>query len=106
MVYPARPAEDRFWEKVNKEGPVIIAKLGPCWMWTAAADRWGYGRFALDPKTKSSAPAFRVAFEWENGPLAPGMQADHLCHNTLCVRPSHMEAVTAFENNSRAHKKR
>jgi hypothetical protein len=94
--------EERFWIKVNKDGPVIKAELGPCWVWTAAQDKDCYGRFAFEGR---SDPAYRVAFEWEYGPLAEGYEPDHLCKYNPCVRPSHMEAVTAKENNTRGHAK-
>jgi len=106
MAYPKRSFAERFWSKVNKDGPTFRQELGPCWPWTGALDKDGYGRFDMRPEGgRSSEPAFRIAFEAEYGPLELDMQPDHLCRYTLCVRPSHMEAVTAFENNSRAHRK-
>ena len=35
------------------------------------------------------------------GPIADGLQIDHLCRNRSCVELSHLEAVTAAENNRR-----
>jgi hypothetical protein len=35
------------------------------------------------------------------GPIPSGMQIDHLCRNTLCVNPDHMEVVTNAENGRR-----
>lgn len=45
-----RPSPDqRFWAKVNKDGPIPIHRpdLGQCWVWTGES-RHGYGfiRFA------------------------------------------------------------
>lgn len=42
------------------------------------------------------------AYEAFVGPIPEGMEPDHLCRNTLCVRPSHLEAVTRRENLRRA----
>ena len=30
--------------------------------------------------------------------VAPGMVRDHLCRNTACVNPAHLEIVTSREN--------
>src|SRR4051812_27991288 len=34
----SRSLADRFWSKVNKDGPVVRSDLGPCWIWTGALD--------------------------------------------------------------------
>jgi len=38
----------RFMSKVDKNGPTVthVDGLGPCWIWTAARQRDGYGRLA------------------------------------------------------------
>jgi len=43
--------EDRFWAKVDKNGPVPAHRpeLGPCWIWTAARFKRGYGKFGVEP---------------------------------------------------------
>jgi hypothetical protein len=79
--------EARFWSKVRK--------TDTCWLWTAALTSAGYGRFKIDGKTKT---AHRWLYEHLNGPLAPGLQLDHLCRIPACVRPDHLEPVTAREN--------
>lgn len=35
-----------------------------------------------------------VMYESEVGPVPDGMELDHLCRNTLCVNPGHLEPVT------------
>jgi len=83
---------ERFWAKVDKNGPIPIYRsdLGPCWVWTAATDG-RYGHFALDGRI-IVAHAFLV------GPAPDGLEWDHLCRNQPCVRPTHLEAVTHREN--------
>lgn len=97
-VYPRRPATARFWERVNKNGPVPEAApyLGNCWLWTASLSHAGYGRFC--PLPSGYVPAHRWAYEQENGPLPEGLECDHLCRTPSCIRPSHIEAVTHREN--------
>lgn len=91
--YRKRPAVDRFWPKVAKgDGP------DACWEWTGAKTRGGYGNFSID---SYHVMAYRFAYELANGPIPDGLTIDHLCRNHGCVRPSHLEAVTAAENKRR-----
>ncbi len=53
-----------------------------------------YGRSTIDHLRF----AHRVAHSLAIGPIPKGMEIDHLCRVTLCVNPSHLEAVTHREN--------
>jgi len=99
-----RSIEDRFWEKVNKLGAIVSVELGPCWEWTACLSKDGYGRFRVS-STRSSVEAYIVALELDGIEIPSGYQPDHLCKNNKCVRTSHIEIVTAAENNARGHRK-
>lgn len=85
----ATPAAERFWPKVDKNGPVPDQQpeLGPCWIWTAsqAGGQPGnrYGWF-WDGARKTYA--HRWAVEDANGPLPKGSEPDHLCFRRLCVK--------------------
>jgi hypothetical protein len=94
---PRTPPEDRFWAKVNKDGPIPEHRpdLGPCWIWTGAKIKHGYGHFRLNRK---SILAHRVAYEWLVGPIPEGLEPDHLCRVPSCVNPGHIEPVTQREN--------
>jgi hypothetical protein len=94
-----RHPRERFWEKVRKNGPVF-STLGPCWLWIGGASKSNggyYGRFKL-PRQRKDISAHRWAWEEVNGPLTEGKTLDHLCRNTLCVNPDHLEPVTMREN--------
>lgn len=41
---------------------------------------------------------YRLYYERAKGPVADGLQLDHLCRNRRCVNPAHLEAVTAVQN--------
>src|SRR5258706_12037463 len=87
-----RVLTERFWAKVDVRGP------DECWAWTAGTV-CGYGSFSVPgPRT---VRAHRWIYEQVNGPIPDGLQIDHLCRNSLCVNPTHLEAVTGKENAQR-----
>jgi hypothetical protein len=92
--------EDRFWSKVDKNGPTPehAPHLGPCWIWLASSDYAGYGRFEANRGQKTiSAP--RMAWELHHrAKMDRRLVPDHLCRNPKCVKPFHLEAVTYQEN--------
>ncbi|MEJ7786912.1 MAG: HNH endonuclease signature motif containing protein [Solirubrobacteraceae bacterium] len=45
-----------------------------------------------------SRRAHRVYWERENGEVPEGLDLDHLCKQTDCVNPEHLEPVTHQEN--------
>lgn len=94
---PPISREESFWQKVNKCGPIPIGTpaAGECWLWTAHQDGHGYGSF-WNGTTKVKAYAF--AYCLENDAPPKGWHIDHICHTTLCVRPSHLRAITHQQN--------
>ena len=95
-IYPRKPLSQRFWEKVDKDGPVPSYRpdLGPCWIWTASIAK-GYGRSCANGKSRG---AHIVAYEMLVGPVPDGLELDHLCRVRRCVNPAHLEPVTKAEN--------
>jgi hypothetical protein len=47
-------------------------------------------------------PAHVVMYERHVGLVPDGLELDHLCRNTSCVNPSHLEPVTHAENMRRS----
>jgi len=58
----------------------------------------GYGRLTIDGKREY---AHRFSYKLFVGPILAGLTIDHLCRNTLCVNPAHLEAVVIDENVAR-----
>lgn len=66
-----------------------------CWTWTAAIGGGGYGVIRVDGVMLK---AHRYMYERQHGPIADGLQLDHLCRQRDCVNPAHLEPVTHTEN--------
>jgi hypothetical protein len=65
-----------------------------CLEWRGWRDKAGYGRVYWHDRKRM---VHRVAYELTHGPIA-GLQVDHLCRNTSCYNPHHLEAVSQQEN--------
>ncbi|HEY9411764.1 MAG TPA: HNH endonuclease signature motif containing protein [Jiangellaceae bacterium] len=89
---PYRDVEASFWRKVNWR------RADGCWEWTGSRDRKGYGYIGVSGKSRR---AHRVAYELYVSRIPNDLTIDHLCRNTWCVNPLHMEPVSNAENNRR-----
>ena len=85
---------ERFWAKVNKDGPTRPHMTTPCWLWTAWSIR-GYGAISVNAKT---VLAHRFSWAEVNGPVPAGMGVLHRCDNPSCVRVDHLFVGTALDN--------
>lgn len=94
------PAEDRFWPKVDKSGPIPAhcPELGPCWPWTGSRHEFGYGMFSYDGRSRY-AHVFAYTLTYGK----PRRDKPHVLHkcdggNIGCVRPSHLFTGTNADN--------
>jgi hypothetical protein len=69
-----------------------------CWLWTGAARHGRSGGYARLKVAGRMRPVHCVAYEAFVGPIPDGLVIDHLCRNTLCANPAHLEPVTIGEN--------
>ncbi len=91
------PLRERFWAKVNKDGPPPAElQMGNCWLWTAGKNV-GYGTIGVGNPSKPML-AHRLSYEWEYGPIPDDLIVRHRCDVRACVRPSHLCLGTAVEN--------
>lgn len=84
-----RPIAERFWEKVDTDGPHHL--------WTSAVDKDGYGLFQL--KAKVLVKAHRLAWEFAEGPIPEDLDVLHHCDIPPCVKRECLFLGTPAENN-------
>lgn len=82
----------RFWSKVEK--------TTSCWIWKGTHFSKGYGAFSitLGKYRSKNVLAHRFSYALVRGPILNNLQIHHICNNTLCVNPAHLEAVSLKEN--------
>lgn len=95
--WPKTTMAERFWAKVERGDN--------CWLWTAAADRRGYGRFQRGTGM-GTCFAHRLAWELTNGPIPQGMEIDHRCFTPACVRPDHLALIEPGPHRRQAGERR
>jgi hypothetical protein len=78
----SRPLAERYWEKVDKRGPV------ECWPWKGSTYEGGYGAIRYGDGTTRGA--HRVGWELANGKPPPeDREVCHSCDNPPCQNPAH-----------------
>jgi len=82
---------ERFWSKVNKNGPIPPhqSHLGQCWEYTGCRNEHGYGDVCTNGERKRHDKAHRVSWLLTHGEL-PDQSVLHKCDNPPCVRPDHL----------------
>ncbi len=73
------------------ERKIIPEPNSGCWLWLGQRDTHGYGKVVL--KRGSRIQAHRFIYEFYNGIVDSNLVVDHICRNTSCVNPEHLEPV-------------
>ena len=77
-----------------------------CWRWDGSLTSTGYGRIGHGGRVENGGTrerAHRVTYRLLRGPIPEGTELDHLCRNTRCVNPEHLEPVSHRVNIQRGY---
>jgi Rieske Fe-S protein len=81
-----------------------VVTASGCWEWQGTTDAKGYASVTtgsrVDGTYRTGRRLHRVLFEELHGELGD-LTVDHLCFNTSCVNPDHLQALTAADNTRR-----
>lgn len=64
-----------------------------CWPWPGPVNAQGYGTYGARGHS-----VHRRVYELIIGPIPAGLHLDHICRNTRCIRPDHLDPVPPAVN--------
>ena len=73
----------------------LLGATDDCWPWDGAVNSASYPVTGWAGRT---VLAHRLAYELFVGPIHEGLTIDHVCQNTRCVNPLHLEPVSSLVN--------
>jgi hypothetical protein len=78
---------------------VRVDPVTHCWEWQLSRTKTGgYGSSNGALPYGLSGKAHRLAYEVYKGPIPPGLQVRHKCHNRICCNPKHLLVGTHQDN--------
>lgn len=97
----------RLQAKIRLEAPPPDPCASPvpglCWTWTAAVNNRGYAYTSFGRGNRWMV--HRWTYTQFVGAIPDGLELDHLCRNTRCCNPLHLEPVTTKVNQERGKKR-
>lgn len=72
-----------------------VAEESGCWVWQGHIQPDGYPRFRIQSR---GVQAHRWFYELYKGEIPPKFEVHHVCRNTACVNPEHLEALPREEH--------
>lgn len=97
-VHRKMSIEERFWAKVDKNGPIPahVPELGPCWIWLGYIRTNGYG--TLGHGSTGLVKAHHASWIIHYGPIPDDMNVLHRCDNRSCPNNTHLFLGTQLDN--------
>lgn len=84
--------ESWFWS--NK-----VINKNDCWLWLGNRINNKYGVvYDWEKRNTGSITTHRMAYRLVIDDLIPGRQINHICSNSICYNPNHLEQITASQN--------
>ena len=74
---------------------IIIDELTGCWNWQGSCNSSGYGQITVD---KVYYTTHRYSYILHKGDIPQGLLIRHMCHNTKCCNPDHLQTGTDTDN--------
>jgi len=90
-----------FESDVTRFEKQISPSPGGCWVWTGGTNRAKAPYGVINLQGRRSVYVHRWSYEYHRAAIPEGLEIDHLCHNTLCANPWHLEPVTRQINAAR-----
>lgn len=92
---PRKAIKARLLEKVK-----IEAGMDACWLWQGQVLSNGYGQIWVGDRYRM---AHRVSYAEFIGPIEDGRHIHHRCRNKNCIRPEHLEMLSASEHSRKTN---
>ena len=83
----AEKLPSHFWQRAKR--------VGPCWIWTSATNRGGYGTFKVNGKRTN---VIRYLWTILKGPIPKAKYVLHTCDIRQCINPGHHYLGTNRKN--------